>query len=262
MTDVTFSLDDVLIEQEQLFDSVKRTISILSQTGTLNPTKATTRLEHLQFLWPQCVEMNIRLERMASEEDHKRYNYFKENKFAEMEDRYLETVGETKAFLYGRPPGAPASGLIPAIPLQPGPAPTVSTRHQTQLPRIPFPRFSGTYKDWPTFHDYFTSLFINDNSFDNLHRMHYLKSCLDGEASSLLKNINITAANFPIAWKLLSDRYSNKRSLLNVHLTNLFTLPRAAQESPVELRRLLDSSSESIEALRNLNRSINEWDIS
>jgi len=131
MTDVTFSLDDVLIEQEQLFDSIKRTIAILSQTEALSSTKATIRLEHLQFLWPQCVETNVRLERMASEENRWRYDYFKENEFAEMEDKYLETIGETKIFLYGHPPGAPASGLIPAVPMQSGPAPPVSTQHQT-----------------------------------------------------------------------------------------------------------------------------------
>jgi len=83
--------------------------------------------------------------------------------------------------------------------MQSDPAPAVSTRHQIQLLRIPLPRFSGTYKDWPTFHDYFTSLFINDNTFDNQQRMHYLKSYFDEETSSLLKNVNTTAANFPIA---------------------------------------------------------------
>jgi len=156
-----------------------------------------------------------------------------------MENRYLETVGETKVFLYSRSSGAPASGLTPAVPMHSGSAPAVSTRHQIQLPRIPLSRFSGTYKNWLTFHGYFTSLFINANTFDNLQRMHYLKSCLDGEALSLLKNVNTTAANFPIAWKLLSNKYSNKRSLLNVHFTNLFTLPPVTHESPVELRRLL-----------------------
>ncbi|XP_018347285.1 PREDICTED: uncharacterized protein LOC108751546 [Trachymyrmex septentrionalis] len=121
------------------------------------------------------------------------------------------------------------------------------------------PRFAGNYKNWEEFRDYYKSMFIDDPSFDNLQRLHYLKSCLDGEASQLLRNVQTTAANFPIAWKLLTERYANERRLVNLHLADLFALKSVSREnSPSELRKLLDTAKESIEALKLMKHPVQD----
>ena len=75
--------------------------------------------------------------------------------------------------------------------------PVKTSQHQmTSLPSISLPKFPGKPTDWATFRDYFISLIIKNPALDNLQRLHYLKSCIDGEAHSLIKNIPLTAYNF------------------------------------------------------------------
>ncbi|KYN02058.1 hypothetical protein ALC62_07127, partial [Cyphomyrmex costatus] len=93
----------------------------------------------------------------------------------------------------------------------------------------------------------------------NLRKLHYLKSCLDGEAALLLKNVQITAENFDISWKLLKDRFANKRRLFHIHVSNLFSLKAVTcTGSAVELRRLLDNAKESVEALKTLGHPVQD----
>ena len=68
--------------------------------------------------------------------------------------------------------------------------------------------------DWASFRDYFTSLIIQNNSLDNLQRLHFLKSLLEGEAASLLKVISLTENNFVSAWDRLKDRFEIPRAIV------------------------------------------------
>lgn len=129
----------------------------------------------------------------------------------------------------------------------------------SQVPKIKLPQFSGNFKDWPEFRDHFKAIILNDVQFDAFQKLYYLKSCLDGEAAKLLKNLAVTADNFDIAWKMMNDRYENKRRLLYLYLNQLFSLkPVSNDRSPIDLRRLLDSAQEAVDALTNLGRPVSD----
>lgn len=82
---------------------------------------------------------------------------------------------------------------------------TQSSAPRTTLPRIQLPTFSGKYEDWPAFRDLFQSLIGKDGSTTKVEKLHYLKTCLKGEAESLVRSLPTTEENFERAWQSLVD---------------------------------------------------------
>ena len=127
--------------------------------------------------------------------------------------------------------------------------------HQaTPLPTINIPEFSGKLTEWATFRDYFTSLIIQNNSLDNLQRLHFSKSLSEGEAASLLKGISLTENNFVSAWDRLQDRFENLRAIVQAELKSLFAIQSMKNDSLVALKIIRNIVTERIAALENLVR--------
>lgn len=91
-------------------------------------------------------------------------------------------------------------------------------------------------------------------------KLQYLKATLSGEAGQLLRNIPISTASYDGAWSLLRKRYDNKRILLDTHLNRLLSCQTASKESAAYLKRLIDTTEESLRALRSLGRPVAQWD--
>lgn len=68
------------------------------------------------------------------------------------------------------------------------------------LPKIELPRFDECIIHWCFFRDMFTLLVHHNVSIDDITRFHYVLSCVSGSASSIVKSVSLTAANYPIAW--------------------------------------------------------------
>ncbi|XP_077259719.1 uncharacterized protein LOC143896041 [Temnothorax americanus] len=58
------------------------------------------------------------------------------------------------------------------------------------------PQFSGKYEDWPAFRDLFYSMVDRDSSLEDVERLHYLKTSLTDEASTLIRNLPTTGENY------------------------------------------------------------------
>ena len=127
-------------------------------------------------------------------------------------------------------------------------------RQATPLPTINIPKFSRKLADWATFPDYFTSLIIQNNSLDNLQRLHFFKSLLEGEAASLLKGISFTENNFISAWDRSKDRFKNPRSIIQAELKSLFAIQSMENDFLVALKIIRNIVTERIAALENLGR--------
>lgn len=128
------------------------------------------------------------------------------------------------------------------------------------LPRLSMPDFAGEFAEWETFRDQFKSVVIDNTELSDIARMHYLLSCLKGDASDLIKALPLTEANFKVAWKILLQRYDNHRRLVHEHIHVLNTLSIVNYESSSELATLRDKASMAIQALRNLGRPIDHCD--
>ncbi|XP_070172246.1 uncharacterized protein [Polyergus mexicanus] len=137
-----------------------------------------------------------------------------------------------------------------------GPVPSPSHPARTTLPRIQLPQFSGLYEDWPSFRDLFHSLIGKDESTADVEKLHYLKSCLKGEAELLVRSLPTTGENFNRAWKTLTDYYENKRLLVRSYISKFTAIQRLKSESASDLRRLYHGVMSTVGSLESIGRPI------
>ncbi|XP_026746838.1 uncharacterized protein LOC113508077, partial [Trichoplusia ni] len=137
----------------------------------------------------------------------------------------------------------------------------MSSNSSVRLPKITIPSFSGKYSEWTSFRDLFISLVHSNQSLDSVQKLHYLKAHLTGEAEQLIKFVPIAAANYNQCWTQLESRYNNKRYLSNCILKRLFSQRNSNVESASTLKELLDTTTECLHALKNLEIDVSSWDI-
>lgn len=105
-----------------------------------------------------------------------------------------------------------------------------------KLPDITLPRFSGHYEEWIYFRSQFNLLIRRNESLNDQQRLHYLRSCLTGEAAG----IETPEESFSSLWKALETRYENRRWLVDRHLAEIFQLKSIPCESSTALRDLVN----------------------
>lgn len=112
-----------------------------------------------------------------------------------------------------------------------------------------------------SFEDLFQTLIHKNERLAGVQKLHYLKTNLYGEAEKLLRHITITESNYESAWQFLQERYNNKRILIKTQLKILLSQPIVNVDNAYNIRRLLDTTNECIQALKNLNVDTKGWDI-
>ncbi|XP_047028789.1 uncharacterized protein LOC124636671 [Helicoverpa zea] len=136
-----------------------------------------------------------------------------------------------------------------------------STSHlQQSTPKIDIPVFSGNYRQWPTFIDLFNETIHNNNGISNAQKMQYLKGKLRGEAERLIQHLTISAENYETARDLLMHRYNNTQILFTNQVEIFLSQPSVHRQSSFELKRLYDTTMESIHAIHNLGVDTTSWD--
>jgi hypothetical protein len=63
----------------------------------------------------------------------------------------------------------------------------------------------------------------------------------------------MTANSYTVAWKLLVERYENKRLIAASHIRQLLELKQLYKESASEFADLVNTISNNVSALRALN---------
>ncbi|KAL0840844.1 hypothetical protein ABMA28_014649 [Loxostege sticticalis] len=129
-----------------------------------------------------------------------------------------------------------------------------------KLPTIQLPKFSGSYDNWLEFHDTFTSLIHSNDEIDDINKFHYLRASLEGSAAVVIHSIAFSASNYAVAWKLLCERYDNKRLLIQNHVSALFHLDAITKESSAVLKRFIDQINKNLRALESLGEPVKQWD--
>ncbi|XP_052752341.1 uncharacterized protein LOC128200981 [Galleria mellonella] len=189
-----------------------------------------------------------------SESDVKPYNLDLEENYNSTEEAYLDLKTWIKDWLYEHETKSIQTDDNNTITI------ASSSHSRPHLPPIPLPVFSGDYNDWISYRDLYISLIHNNNSLSKIEKHHYLKSSLTGEAAELLKNFTLTESNYLDAWKKLEERYDNKRIIVNNILNRLLSQKKLAGESTKGLKELLDTTSQCLDSLKNLNICISNWD--
>ncbi|XP_026313971.1 uncharacterized protein LOC113225776 [Hyposmocoma kahamanoa] len=90
--------------------------------------------------------------------------------------------------------------------------------------------------------------------------MQHLKGKLRGEAERLVQHLNICASNYDTCWELLTHRYNNLQLLFTKQIQVFMGQPPVVKVTSYELKRLHDTSLETIHAIHNLGVNTATWD--
>lgn len=135
---------------------------------------------------------------------------------------------------------------------------TTKQTSNIKLPQIKIPNFDGDGSKWLEFHDTYTSMIHTNDSIASINKYQYLKSALTGSAASVIASLEISSRNYEIAWKLLCDRFNDKRKLVCTHLKAMFDAPITIEE--YSLRYLADHIAKHLRALNTLGEKTDHWD--
>ncbi|XP_043504625.1 uncharacterized protein LOC122525764 [Polistes fuscatus] len=100
-----------------------------------------------------------------------------------------------------------------------------SIENNYRIPAVQLPRFDGQHEEWPSFVDAFLSVIGKNSDLRDIQKFSYLKSCLSGPAAEKIRALEITADNYPIAWKTLTDYYNDPLILINKHVQAILEGP-------------------------------------
>lgn len=214
-----------------------------------------TRIDNLDDYWKTFKFTHQRLVCEFESEEFEASDYCKADLFDYVEEMYIEYKSKLRESL---------SKFKTAVKVAPSPSEPSGSEPKSfnvHLPKISIPTFSGSYVEWTSFRDLFVSLVHNNQGLDNVQKLHYLKSHLQGEAEQLLRHIPIAADNYKTCWDQLENRFNNKRFLANCILKRFMNQRNVTVESASSIKELLDVTNESLHALKNLGIDVSSWDI-
>ncbi|XP_036335372.1 uncharacterized protein LOC118745803 [Rhagoletis pomonella] len=131
---------------------------------------------------------------------------------------------------------------------------------EVRLPRIELPKFSGDSTGWILFHDSFKALVHDNTTLSGYQKLHYLRSCLQGEALQVVSNRTISEANYHVAWDLICSKYKVMRIIVDSHFRAIFNIKPVTNETAQTLNHVLNSMLQNIRALQALERPVEAWD--
>lgn len=238
-------MDNLIKIQEQGLNQMCNALSNFrkaSKEGLPKPY-IEVRLQRLEEMWTGFLARHNQLmELYSNSEEFDSSTYVTEEVYDVTESLYLEykVLLLTAAETVDIKPEAKCTGV--------------------KLPKIVIPSFSGKYTEWITFRDLFESLVHNNNAIDNVQKIHYLKGYLTGEAEQLIRHTPISEANYKICWELIKERYENKRFICKTIFDRLLSFRNGTCESAAFLKELIDTSTDCLHALKNINIDVSTWD--
>ncbi|XP_065654791.1 uncharacterized protein LOC136081405 [Hydra vulgaris] len=129
-----------------------------------------------------------------------------------------------------------------------------SKSYSVKLPKINLKPFNGQPENWLSFYENFECAIANNNDLSGIQKLTYLRSLVEGQASSTIKGLALTNSNFDVAMNLLKERYNNKQLLISAHMTSLLSLDKVIDIRDVsKLRKTYDNLEIQIRSLENLD---------
>ncbi|KOB64363.1 Uncharacterized protein OBRU01_24057 [Operophtera brumata] len=228
---VTSKKDDLIKKQISNFKAFARTVSNIDMDIITEKWEFQDILKNLESRWSGIDKVHWELD---SESDSSNEQY--EKTFSEHERTYNDMKKALNSKLW-----------------------SMSHREKT-TPQMEVPNFHGNYHQWVCFKDLFTEA-IHSNSFlSNAQKMQFLKSKVKGEAERLIQHLNISSDNYSICWEILQQRYNNKKMIFSSHMNILLNLPVMQQASVNHIKRIHDTTQETMNAIKNLGTDVTSWD--
>lgn len=128
-----------------------------------------------------------------------------------------------------------------------------------KLPLIQLQKFTGNPMEWVSFIDLYNSLVHERKGLPVAEKHYYLRSCLAGEALSLVRHLPVDATNYEVALGLLKDRYQNTRLLADTYLDQILSLPAVPASLDGLRQTFYNPLQEATQALQKLGLPVAEW---
>ena len=115
---------------------------------------------------------------------------------------------------------------------------TVTKKKYGRLPGVKLATFKGNFDEWETFWSSFrTNVDVRDD-LERSTKFIYLVQSLEGEPKEMVSGLAITDENYPIAVRVLRDRYDDASRQTHVLLQKFHALP-TPKHNPKDLRNFL-----------------------
>ncbi|CAB0032524.1 unnamed protein product [Trichogramma brassicae] len=224
--------------------------------GLMTMGACLSRMEQLKKRWDEFEEKHEAL--AASEEVDLQDDYFVKDQYSLVYEAFLNNLCLFQDHLL----------KVKRETLQIGTQPKIAEFrsiaemdvNRAKLPSIVIGDFSGDIQDWVRFRDTFKEMVIERPNLPAIFKMNYLRTYVKGEAVELLQEVPSGGEHFATAWKVLLSHYDNKRLLINKLMTKLMSLPAMANDSAVELMRVLNGVRNLLQALKALGSPVQHWD--
>ena len=104
------------------------------------------------------------------------------------------------------------------------PTPRIAPLPNVKLPQLPFPEFTGKYKDFINFREIFNAT-VGRANLTKLQKLSYLMQALKGECGRTINQLPVTDDNYDVAWEMLeSGTIIKKNSRLKPVSTPCWTI--------------------------------------
>lgn len=223
------------------------------------------RLEMLTDVYTEFMDLRTKLELLLEEKDATKYAtatpQVKQEVLSHREEANLQVMQEfddkyceIKAKLMAK---RPLPNVAPSGPNLGGADSSFPLR--VKLPDIHLPNFSGKLREWVTFRDTFNSLIHRNSKLTSLDKFTYLRSSLSGSALLEISNIDLTEANYSVAWSALENQYGNKKLIVKAHLDTILSLEPLKKESYDGLSHLISEFEKNLQMLDKIGEVTQNW---
>ncbi|XP_055589224.1 uncharacterized protein LOC129741507 [Uranotaenia lowii] len=130
---------------------------------------------------------------------------------------------------------------------------------RVKLPEIRLPTFNGKIKEWVTFRDSFRSLIHCNPQLGSTEKFTYLRSAVTGDALKDIASIELTDANYDVAWDILEERYENRKLIVKAYLDALFALEPLKKEGYDGLNNLITEFEKNLQMLQKVDEETEGW---
>ncbi|GFX53839.1 uncharacterized protein TNCV_1597851 [Trichonephila clavipes] len=130
-----------------------------------------------------------------------------------------------------------------------------------KVPKINTERFSGDFKDWPSFKDLYVSLVHDNMCLSNIQKFQYLRGLLLSEPANIIKHIPITETAYNEAWEKLLARYYKKKQSIFSLIKTFMEQPSFYDTNSSNLRNIADTSDEVFRGLKSIDTKAESRDV-
>ncbi|XP_049286170.1 uncharacterized protein LOC125765271 [Anopheles funestus] len=237
----------VLVKQRE---AVRRKLSRVSAALCDSDEQPNTNVKNVRFLqlqekalanvYNECNEVQNKIyELPLSEADDEEQN----DQYIEFEKVFNEVSLKLSMCLDSVPKMEAAAPVVPSI----------LPQAQPYLPplKVPLPTFDGSYEKWYSFKAMFTTVMNRYQQEEPALKLFHLRNSLVGKAAGIIDDELVNNNDYEAAWKILTQRYEDKRVVVDKHIENLFGLTKVSRDNAANLRKVIDTCTKNVEALKN-----------